>query len=369
MPLIKFNLDTGKLDVGLGVNSDFLSELRMPVGSTQQIKIGFYRPSGDTTGFLDIGSDPQIEFIVKEATGADRFDDAPVCASPVFTRDTVNDVGDYFYSGELDLSAPYILKRLGVDNGYAFDSMEIVCLDCSQARLSGKYLDIYTSATAYTRFWFNVTGQGSVAPTAGTGGTLYQITIANNATAAAVATALETGLDTLAYGSAIVASDTITFSFSVYGFRGISNNGTTGFAFTLITAGMSAAGTTDVEEYAFSAQIKYTATGPQVSDMFSLLVENSLYRSGQTYPDGSSAAFYRQGTVICSTSETVTVTFSSALPSADYHIIELIVRHTAGTPAYTLAACTIDDKSTTGFVVYLNGNATTDYTLDYKVTL
>lgn len=367
MPLIKFNLDTGKLDVGLGVNSDFLSELRMPVGSTQQIKIGFYRPSGDTTGFLDMGSDPQLEFIVKEATGADRFDDAPVCPSPVFTRDTVNDVGDYFYTGELELSAPYILKRLGVDNTYAFNVIEIECLDNLYARLSGKYLDVYTSATAYTRFWFDVTGQSSVAPAAGTGGTLYQITIANSITATQVADALNVGLDTLP-GTPTQTAETIEFN-QGYGVKGISNSGTTGFAVTLITAGMSAAGTSDVEEYAFSGQLKYTATGPQVSDMFSLVVENSLYRSGQAYPDGSSAAFYRQGSVVCSTSETVTVTFSSALASADYHIIELIVRHTAGTPPYTLAACSIDNKSTTGFVVYLNGNATTDYTLDYKVTL
>ena len=369
MPLIKYNLDTGKLDVGLGVNSDFLSELRMPVGSTQQIKIGFYRPSGDTTGFLDMGSDPQLEFIVKEATGADRFDDAPVCPSPVFTRDTVNDVGDYFYTGELELSAPYILKRLGVDNAYAAEKWSLEMLSNVSNRLSGKYFDIYTSATAYKRFWFNVTGAGSVAPSAGTGGTLVQITIAASASAAAVETAVFNSFDSEIAGSMTVDGTTITMEESTASIRGFSNPGNTGFTYTLIVAGMGFGGADDVEEYAFSGQLKYTATGPQVSDMFSLVVENSLYRSDTTYPTGSSAAFYRQGSVVCSTSETVTVTFSSALASADYHIIELIVRHTAGTPPYTLAACSIDNKSTTGFVVYFNGNATTDYTLDYKVTL
>jgi hypothetical protein len=339
----------------------------MAVGSTQQVKIGFYRPSGDTLSFLDMGSDPQIELLVKEATGSDRFDDAPICASPLFTRDTVTDTGDYFYTGELELSAPYILKRLGVDNTYANEVISIACVANTSARLSGKYLDVYTGATAYARFWFDVTSFGSVAPSAGTGGTLYPVTIANNATAIQVADALMISIDLIS-GSPVQEDETIQFTQGP-GFRGISNSGTTGFSVTLITAGMSVEGTSDVEEYAFAAQIKYTETGPQVSNAFSLVVENSLYRSGQTYPEGSTGLFYRQGTQICSTTETVTVTFDTALPSADYHIIELIVRHTAGTPPYTLAACTIDNKATTGFVVYLNGNATTDYTLDYKVTL
>ena len=368
MPLITFNLDTGTLDVGLGVNASFVSELRAPVGSTQTFRIGFYRPTGTTTAFLDIGASPQIELIVKEATGADRFDDAPVCASPVFTRETVDSLGNYFYIGSLDLSAPHILKRLGVDNTYALEEILIECVANTSARLSGKYLDVYTSATAYTRFWFSVTGQGSVAPAAGTGGTLYQITIMNNATAADVAEEVYLALDTLP-GTPTNNGTSVSFQ-QGYVACGISNSGTTGFTVTLVVAGMGAANTTDVTEYEFTAQIKYEGAGPQVSNPFSLVVENSLYRSGQAYPAGSTAAFYRQGSVACSASETVTVTFDTALSSADYHIIELIIRHTAaGVPPYTLAACTIDAKAATGFTVYLNGEATADFTLDYKVTL
>jgi hypothetical protein len=73
--------------------------------------------------------------------------------------------------------------------------------------------------------------------------------------------------------------------------------------------------------------------------------------------------------VTLSASDSATVTFSSAMPTSDYKIVESVVRYTgAGSPGLKLCACSIDDRATTGFTVYFNGDATSSYTYDYTVT-
>lgn len=78
---------------------------------------------------------------------------------------------------------------------------------------------------------------------------------------------------------------------------------------------------------------------------------------------------YRSGSVVLSASDTATVTFATAMPDANYHVVEAIVRYTGGGAAgLKLCVAGIEDRATTGFTVYFNGNATTDYTFDYTVT-
>jgi hypothetical protein len=78
---------------------------------------------------------------------------------------------------------------------------------------------------------------------------------------------------------------------------------------------------------------------------------------------------YRSGTQTCSTTDTVAVTFASAMPSSSYHLTECFVEYTGGGAApLKLAICSVEDLATTGFTVALNGNATADYRINYTAT-
>jgi hypothetical protein len=78
---------------------------------------------------------------------------------------------------------------------------------------------------------------------------------------------------------------------------------------------------------------------------------------------------YQSGTQTCSTTDTVAVTFASAMPSASYHLTECFVEYTGGGAApLKLAICSVEDLATTGFTVALNGNATADYRINYTAT-
>jgi hypothetical protein len=76
----------------------------------------------------------------------------------------------------------------------------------------------------------------------------------------------------------------------------------------------------------------------------------------------------RKGTVTCSSSDSVSVSFSIPMPNANYTILECSIEFAiSGTPTLKLCPATFDDITETGFTVYLNGNATSDYRLRYTV--
>jgi hypothetical protein len=370
--LITWDIDNNLLDLS-GLDTSLQDKLTVPVPSQQTFRLGFYRgSSGDTRRYLDLGSDPSIEFLVKPATGNNRFDVAPVVASPVFTRQAVDDLGDYYYEGSIDFSAPPFIKALGINHGYALESISIECVANTNARLNSKYLDIYENDTDIHRLWFETTATTGNAPSGGASITVQKVTIANNATAAQVATAIETAMNATISGmTTSVTGGAVNLQFPNYEDFGSHDSQTSGFTITTLTAGSAPAFTTDVTSASYNGQLVYLdGTAPQISPIFTLEIVNSLYRDGQTFPAGTGSSNYRDGSVTLSASDSATVTFSSALTAATYDIISLEVIYTgSGSPGLKLTPCTIDDKATTGFTVYLNGDATTDYRLDYKVTL
>jgi len=369
--LITWDIDTNSLDLQ-GLDTALQDKLEIAVPSQQTMRLGFYRGrSGDTRRYLDIGEDPGIEFLIKPATGDNRFDTFPVVASPEFTRQAVDDLGDYYYEGSIDFSAPVFIKALGINVGYAQEVISIECLANTSRRLDGRYVDVYDSATTYKRFWFETTTFTVTPPAAGTGGTLVKINVANNATASTVATALETAVDANITCTSSTATETLTITFTDFGMLGVHSGSNAGFEIVLVTCGSTPEGTTDDTTESYNGQLVYLdGTAPQLSPIFTLQTNNSLYRDNQTFPAGTASSNSREGSVTLSATDTFAVTFSSALASADWTVVELNIVYTGGGDAgLKLVPTTIEDKAADGFTVWLNGDATTDYQLDYKVTL
>jgi len=382
MPLITWDLDNNLLDLS-GLDTAFQDKLELPAPSEQTIRIGFYRQtSGDARQYLDLGADPSIEFLIKPATGNGRFDASPVVASPTFTRTTVDDLGNYFYEGSLNLAAPVFLKALGINSGINKEVINIECSACVAGSLGGRYMDIHAmpSGNPVVYRCYYTTPAINVQPDA-TGVTLVEIPLSDeDLTADEVATETQSGMysDPNIYGAGTsvgfntisVTDNAVLMTASTFSRLGAHDPKTTGFTITVVTAGGYPSGDTDVTSASYNGQLVYLdGTAPQLSPLFTMQLNNSLYRDGQTFPPGVASSNYRTGSVVLSTTDSATVTFSSAMPTSDYKIIESVVRYTgAGSPGLKLCACSIEDRATTGFTVYFNGNATTDYTFDYTVT-
>jgi len=383
MPLITWDLDNNLLDLS-GLDTSFQDKLELPAPSEQTIRIGFYRQtSGDARQYLDIGSDPSIEFLIKQSTGTGKYDAAPVVASPTFTRTAVDDLGNYYYDGSLSLSAPVFLKDLGINTDIAREIVTVQCGANEDGSLGGRYWDyagVRNGNAEIFRIWYD--SQSSSTQPDNTGVTLIQVTLSSDdLTAEQVADETRTELmsDVNFYGVGMSVAtngisytgDTLEITASNFTRLGAHNPRTSGFLITVTTAGGYPSQNTDVDSVSYMAQIVYLdGTAPQLSPRFTLELENSLYRDGQTFPAATISANYRTGSVVLSASDSATVTFSSPMASADYKLVESAVRYTgAAAPGLKLCACTIDDRSTTGFTVYFNGDATNDYTYDYTVTL
>lgn len=127
-------------------------------------------------------------------------------------------------------------------------------------------------------------------------------------------------------------------------------------------------GTTD-DSLDFPLQIKRTRASGEERTIYGATVnlKRNLVNFNALNPV-IQRAVVRKGTQTCSTTDIVTVTFSSPMPTADYEIVECLVEFAiSGTPLYKIAVATIDDRTVNGFVVYLSGNATTDYRIRYAV--
>ena len=335
--LITWDIDNNLLDLS-GLDTSLQDKLTVPVPSQQTFRLGFYRgSSGDTRRYIDMGADPSIEFLIKPATGNNRFDVTPVVASPTFTRLAVDDLGDYYYEGSIEFASPKFIKALGINSGFIRESITIECVANTAKRLDGLYIDIYTSASAFYRFWFETTATTVSAPSAG-GGTLYKINVANNATADDVATALFNAIDSVIDTNALtVLTDTVSAEFAAYGAMGEHNPNSTGFTVTLVTCGSIPNATTDVTSASYNGQLVYLdSTAPQISPLFTLEVVNSLYRDGQNFPSGTASSYF----VVKSADQTRASTTTVADDS------ELVIALKAGT--YQLDANIVFSNDTGG---------------------
>ena len=336
--LITWDIDNNLLDLS-GLDTSLQDKLTVPVPSQQTFRLGFYRgSSGDTRRYIDMGADPSIEFLIKPATGNNRFDVAPVVASPTFTRLAVDDLGDYYYEGSIDFSSPPFIKALGINHGYALESISITCVANTNARLNSKYLDIYENDTDIHRLWFETTATTGNAPSGGASITVQKVTIANNATAAQVATAIETAMNATISGmTTSVVGDAVNLQFPNYEDFGSHDSQTSGFTITTLMAGSAPGFTTDITSADYNAQIVYLdGTAPQLSGLFTLQVVNSLYRDGQTFPAGTTSSYF----VVKSADQTRASTTTVADDS------ELVIALKAGT--YQLDANIIFSNDTGG---------------------
>ena len=336
--LITWDIDNNLLDLS-GLDTSLQDKLTVPVPSQQTFRLGFYRgSSGDTRRYIDMGADPSIEFLIKPATGNNRFDVAPVVASPTFTRLAVDDLGDYYYEGSVDFSAPVFLKALGVETGFVSEEFTIEATDNAEGKLFGRYFDIYYSPTLYKRFWFDTSPTSITAPSIGGANALIRVEIASDDDSTTVATAIETALT----GSSIPIFDlsttvnvvNVTYYTGAVGNHDAQNSGV---IIEVTTAGSAPGDRTDVTSADYNAQIVYLdGTAPQLSGLFTLQVVNSLYRDGQSFPAGTTSSYF----IVKSADQTRASTTTVADDS------ELVIALKAGT--YQLDANIVFSNDTGG---------------------
>lgn len=105
--------------------------------------------------------------------------------------------------------------------------------------LNNKYFVFYTPAGAKHYCWFNVASGGSDPAIAGA--TAHAVAISTNATAAAVASALQAVMDVISGFDASVSGETVDLTHTSYGYAYPAHDGysggETGFSFKLVTAG------------------------------------------------------------------------------------------------------------------------------------
>ena len=313
MPLITWDLDNNLLDLS-GLDTSFQDKLELPAPSEQTIRIGFYRQgSGDVRQYLDLGADPSIEFLIKPSTGNNRFDVAPVVASPTFTRTAVDDLGNYFYEGSLSLSAPAFLKALGIETGFVSEEFTITATDNTDGKLFSRYFDIYYSPTLYKRFWFDTSPTTQTAPSIGGANALVRVEIASDDTADTVAAAIDTAFAVIPTFALSTTTNVVSVEYYT-GAVGQHDPQNSGVAITVTTAGSAPGDRTDVTSASYTSQLVYLdGASPQLSPLFTLQLNNSLYRDGQTFPAGTTASYFEVKATDQTRGSTTTLANDSAL--------------------------------------------------------
>jgi hypothetical protein len=104
--------------------------------------------------------------------------------------------------------------------------------------LNNKYFFLYDTAGVKHYFWFDVNSAG--ADPAIAGATAHEVDIGVAATAAAVATALETVLEAVSGFDSTVSDNVITVTHSSAGYAMPAHDGNSGFSFAVSTEGDSA---------------------------------------------------------------------------------------------------------------------------------
>jgi len=114
---------------------------------------------------------------------------------------------------------------------------EIICVADVSSSLNNKYFVFHDSAGAKHYAWFDVGSAGTNPAPAGSW-TAHEVNISANATASAVATALQGVLTAVTGFDASVDDYTVTLTHSAVGYAQPARDINTGFAFEVVTMGM-----------------------------------------------------------------------------------------------------------------------------------
>jgi hypothetical protein len=114
---------------------------------------------------------------------------------------------------------------------------EIICVADVSSSLNNKYFTFVTSAGVKHYAWFNVAAAGTDPALAG-GWTAHVVAISANATATAVASALQAVLTVVTGFDASVSGFTVTLTHTASGYAQPARDINTGFAFEVLTLGM-----------------------------------------------------------------------------------------------------------------------------------
>ena len=275
------NLDTNEFQTDRSFGQA-ITALKGRLYTSLRLEIGFTRAGAANT--LDLGTDPEIAWLLKRDTGSNKYDAAQLNSAVTFTRFTetnANGGTDYFYAGNLDLGTPVFEKLLGVDHRTSLETFTVTCVADVASNLHGKYFTVYKADASALHIQLTTSGT----PTAPSGGTTTLVTIAANATATTIAAAIVSALSASTEYTVTNVLGVLTFTAKAYGARGYHDSGTSGFAITLTTCGMSAMSTTDIASVTLLSEISYEHEGQiQIGSIFNLTLQNCLRRPGAASP-------------------------------------------------------------------------------------
>ena len=129
-------------------------------------------------------------------------------------------------------------------------------------------------------------------------------------------------------------------------------------------------GTTE-DELSYDFQIRRTRTAGETRTIFgeTITLKRELIDAASISPVPTFGE-ERTGSQTCAAQDYVDVAFSSAMTAATYSIIELYVKYNgAGASPYKIAIAGVEDATTSGFRVWLSGDATTDYSVEYLAAI
>jgi len=129
-------------------------------------------------------------------------------------------------------------------------------------------------------------------------------------------------------------------------------------------------GTTE-DELTYDFQIRRTRTAGETRTIFgeTITLKRELIDAGSISPVPTFGE-ERTGSQTCAAQDYVDVAFSSAMTAATYSIVELYVKYNgSGAAPYKIAIAGVEDVTTSGFRVWLSGDATTDYSVEYLAAI
>ncbi len=364
---MRFFLDVDNLTVREGRGfGPHISGITARLYSELELEFGFSHT--DSAATLDLGSDIDLEVLLKRATGDQRYDDNVIALCSAFTRTAPGT--DFFYTGYLDLASPGLQKLLGVDTVSRAESFVFTCVGDNAKSLAGTYLDVPTSTTEWKRAYFTVDATGT-APEAEADVTLLAaIDLNEDDNAVAVATALATAFAADADFTAVRVDDTVTFTSKTTGRRADAHAKTSGFTLTLLVAGATAFTAADEDEVDLNVEINFLKGGKiQSAQHFILTVENSLRRPGEVNPLYGGRV-RTTTTAITNGVSTVPVEFATPLPSEKWRERSMRVFNTTDATPLNLWPGIVTERTAAGFIVELNANTDSgNYVLESTVEL
>lgn len=368
-------LDDGSIDSDalVPVNGDSSDRaVSAPLFTSPNLRKMFKRVSTNSDLGIDLGSNPNLKLLIKQFSEADneRFDGPILIPSPTFTRVDGGSTIGFYYEGSPNLAHPALLKLMGVDPLPAKESLTVATIADVAGSLNGRYWDLALSDTTHLRLYYRTLGHTDSPPSAGTGGTLVKVTIAEDSDADDVASETVTVINTNAVYAGSVGTEDFTITAVAFGSVGAHDIHNTGFTLTILTAGADGLGVPDVASLDLAAQFVWTdGTAVGASPIFTLTVVNTLYRP-PVVPEMADTLLTRSGDpAIGNGTDTVTVSFSTAFPAGStWRFRDGRVKNTVDVSPLVLFAGTVTAISESGFTLKLNGNTdSANYTFPYIV--